>query len=140
MIESGVKKEEYREIKRYWFKRLFDEKAELINKMFVPYKNYDVVRFHRGQGSKQTMLWEFKGITVDLGNRDWGAPGDRSVFVIKLGRRLDVTVDGITYIPFKSDDCTDCCLRKDCVGDGDGTALEGYRCPPPGYVWQIKNK
>lgn len=73
MIESGEKKEEYREIKEYWFKRLSD-------------KHYDAVQFSYGY-TKRTMLFELESITIGKGNPKWGAP-NKDVFIIKLGRRL----------------------------------------------------
>ena len=49
---------------------------------------YDAVRFHRGQGSPVTMLVECLGISVGKGRPEWGAPEDKEVFIIKLGKRL----------------------------------------------------
>ena len=101
MIESGEKTEEYREMKLYWVKRLLDpfniflgKKNETIyglNELSDPLKckQYDYVRFHRGQGSKQTMLFEYKGFNIGIGNPVWGAPEDKEVFIIKLGKRID---------------------------------------------------
>lgn len=73
MIESGEKREEYRELKEYWFKRLAD-------------RHYDAVQFSYGY-TKRTMLFEVKGIIIGRGNSKWGAP-DKDVFIIKLGNRL----------------------------------------------------
>ena len=87
MIESGVKTEEYREVKPHWCKRLlgFD---------FVPFsyrygyqsvnvKGFTHVRFRYGY-TKRTMLREIKNITFGYGNPDWGAPKDKQVFIIKF--------------------------------------------------------
>ena len=113
MIASGEKKEEYREIKDYWTKRFIDMKAveheqyirnsidsflrEIITLdgalKYYPKEHYNAVCFHRGQGGKQTMLIECKGISVGYGNPAWGAPADKRVFIIKLGNRY------ITQIP-----------------------------------------
>ena len=121
MIASGEKKEEYREIKDYWTKRFIDIAAvkheeDVRNGMhrlfseftpepvtlkdalrYFPREHYDAVRFHRGQGGRQTMLIECKGISVGYGNPEWGAPADREVFIIKLGNRY------ITQIPTSYD-------------------------------------
>lgn len=70
MIESGVKPEEYREIKPYWEKRLIN-------------RGYTHVRFRYGY-TKRTMLREIGSITIGYGNPDWGAPKDKRVFVIKF--------------------------------------------------------
>lgn len=45
------------------------------------------VRFRRGY-TKTTMLFEIKYITIGYGNPKWGAPKDRKVFIIKLGKRI----------------------------------------------------
>ena len=45
------------------------------------------VRFRRGY-TKTTMLFEIKRITIGYGNPKWGAPKDRKVFIIKLGKRI----------------------------------------------------
>jgi len=103
MIESGEKKEEYREIKPYWVKRLvpcthgcanghwsdkyfrcvFDCKAVYTHMNRHP--RYTHVRFRYGY-TKRTMLLELKEITIGRGNPDWGAP-DYDVFIIKLGKK-----------------------------------------------------
>lgn len=73
MIESGIKKEEYREIKPHWTSRIVGS-------------GIDVVRFSYGY-TKRVMEYEVVDITTGVGNRDWGAP-DCDVYIIKLGRRL----------------------------------------------------
>ena len=106
MIESGIKTEEYREIKPYWEKRLLDYKRikryvednrkELFAKrLLFPnrpviedacgsfQRGYTHVRFRYGY-TKRTMLREIESITIGHGNPDWGAPSDRRVFIIKL--------------------------------------------------------
>lgn len=111
-IESGKKREEYRDIRPYYAKRLLgrynnsdmdvawwevyfrraksagkleDMKRSLIADFGVRW--YDAVRFHKGQGGKQTMLFEFAGLEIGKGKPEWGAP-DEDVFIIKLGRRI----------------------------------------------------
>ena len=76
MIATGVKKEEYREVKEFYIKRLYDTDRH--------FKHYDAVRFHRGQGGKVSILVECKGIRIGLGKPDWGAP-EEDVFIISLG-------------------------------------------------------
>lgn len=75
MIDSGEKKEEYREIKPYWNKRFVDKK-------------FDVVQFRNGY-SKNSPVMKFKcrGIKVDFGYTCWGAP-TVPVYCILLGERL----------------------------------------------------
>ena len=104
MIASGVKKEEYRELKEFYFKRLnmewrlhleqgcykgcnafsYDPACCVGCKEFKPYP-YDAVRFHRGQGGKTSMLVECKGISIGYGEPEWGAPVDKPGFIISLG-------------------------------------------------------
>ena len=99
MIESGVKTEEYREIKPYWVKRLCDnwvDKDRFIDcmnnccmnciqtKLYNIYK-YDSVKFSYGY-TKRTMIFEIESITIGKGNPEWGAPTE-DVFIIKLGKR-----------------------------------------------------
>ena len=84
MIESGVKKEEYREKKEFYIKRLYDSSLLGTEDHF---KHYDAVRFHKGY-TNTTMTLECKGIRVGRGNPDWGAPTDKDVFIISLGKRI----------------------------------------------------
>ena len=106
MIASGEKREEYRELKKFYFKRLNCEwKLHLEDgcykgctdfiwnkercarcKCFQAFP-YDAVRFHRGQGGKVSMLVECKGIRIGVGKKEWGAPKE-PVFIIELGEKL----------------------------------------------------
>lgn len=95
MIESGVKTEEYREIKPYWKQRLlkygncWDNNSlvvETYNKGFLLFEKYDIVKFSYGY-TKRTMTFKIKEIVIGKGNPEWGAPKE-DVFIIKLGNRL----------------------------------------------------
>lgn len=114
MIESGIKTEEYREIKPYWCNRLlfhyplgikcyeghmFDSVTEtdIENPLCHSYKyliqkygtrGYTHIRFRYGY-TKRTMLFELKGITIGKGNTVWGAPEDKEVFILKIGDRIE---------------------------------------------------
>lgn len=74
MIESGIKTEEYREFKEYWFKRLANKK-------------YKYVRFSYGY-TRRTMTFEIEDLGLDIGRPEWGATLGKVYFIIKLGRRL----------------------------------------------------
>jgi hypothetical protein len=93
MIESGIKTEEYREIKPFWCKRLihdYDESMEEFGAIIFDDKNfkqYDVVKFSYGY-TKRTMTFEIENISVGYGNKEWGAP-DNIVFIIKLGKKAE---------------------------------------------------
>lgn len=87
MIESGVKTEEYREIKPYWIDRITDvvpdyELGKYVNKA----KPFTHVKFSYGY-TKRTMTFEIESITIGKGKPEWGAPTE-DVFIIKLGKRV----------------------------------------------------
>lgn len=82
MIERGEKREEYREIKPYWIKRLG------VEGRLIGFKHYDAVKFSFGY-TKRTMIFQVLDITRGIGNPDWGAPNNE-VIIIKLGRKINV--------------------------------------------------
>ena len=106
MIESGVKTEEYREIKPHWIKRFFvhadgrrinnpdtEYLARNISVLYsalyegtIKHINYTHVKFSYGY-TKRTMAFEIERITIGKGRADWGAP-DEHVFIIELGKRV----------------------------------------------------
>lgn len=106
MIESGVKTEEYREIKPYWIKRLMAHKdgykipefmLEVYSEHITTLKvllsedklesiDFDSIKFSYGY-TKRTMTFELERITIGKGRKEWGAP-DNDVFIIKLGGRV----------------------------------------------------
>lgn len=98
LINSGIKTEEYREIKPYWIKRLTKCKGncDKINCWscltrtsigFHP-SNYTHVHFRHGYAKEApVMKFEISGITIGCGNPDWGG-ADKDVFIIKLGKRI----------------------------------------------------
>lgn len=92
MIESGEKKEEYREIKPFWIRRLTELKTDTLlfshrnGYQEVPFKKYDAVRFRYGY-TKRTMTFEVEDIVIGMGNPEWGAP-ETPVFIIKLCSRI----------------------------------------------------
>lgn len=76
MIAKGIKKEEYREIKDYWVKRLTNKK-------------FDKVLFKNGYNKDApTMIVECKGIETTTGKTEWGAEEAENYFVIRLGKIL----------------------------------------------------
>lgn len=101
MIDSGVKLEEYRELSDYWVGRLRDKSRTCIDKVvdggrcsyacwgmgscgFAPFKE---VCFMRGYSGVR-MRFECLDVTIGRGRPEWGAPEDRDVFIIKLGKRI----------------------------------------------------
>jgi hypothetical protein len=91
MIASGEKKEEYREAKEYWHKRLWlrDPHFGLNGGYYIA---FDIVRFKNGYAKDApTMDVECKGITFGGGKREWGAEMYQNYFVIKLGSILSIS-------------------------------------------------
>lgn len=98
LIESGVKKEEYREIKPYWIKRLCYQRLEhqdcfpgykceeCIRNEYLAYP-FDAVVFRYGY-TKRFMVWSIDEISIGQGRTDWGAPENKETFIIKLKERL----------------------------------------------------
>lgn len=99
MIASGEKREEYREIKPYWVRRLLvlpkDKKHVEATSRSVKdairdgalIRRFDFVRFHRAYTST-TMTFAVGGIDVSVGNTLWGATDGVEYFVIRLGERI----------------------------------------------------
>ena len=85
MIESGIKTEEYREFKEYWFKRLVED-GNFSTKEIRKFKDFDTITFVYGY-TRRKMTFECKGIHLGTGNPEWGAEPGKEYFVIKLGRR-----------------------------------------------------
>ena len=76
LIASGVKREEYREMKAYWHKRLN--------------KEYDAIIFRNGYASDSPSLKiELKEILSGIGITEWGAPENERVYILRLGKILD---------------------------------------------------
>lgn len=115
MIESGIKKEEYREIKDYWVgricrkkeKRLTKEECSTLCDMIktnplgflsaiiegnITFHNYRMITFYRGvpyfSDSAKHMTWSIESTGVGIGNIDWGAPKYEHVIKMKLGERI----------------------------------------------------
>lgn len=74
MILSGEKKEEYREHKEYWNRRLSG-------------KEFDCILFRNGYSKDaRTMLIELEALCFGLGHEEWGAPDGKCVWVLRLGK------------------------------------------------------
>ena len=77
MILSGEKKEEYREIKPYWIKRLTG-------------KCHDVISFTNGYSKNApNFRIELKYIVKGFGIVEWGAKEVDMVYILRLGRILN---------------------------------------------------
>ena len=78
LIANGKKSEEYREIKPYWTKIFSRQK-------------YDAIQFVNGYGNNRPRaLVELKCIRAGLGVAEWGAPEQTEVYILILGKVLEV--------------------------------------------------
>lgn len=75
MIKSGVKHEEYREIKPYWTKRLIDKDGT--------FKKFTHVKFRCGY-TNRFIIYRIVSIKKGYGNTDWGVKEGEIYYVIKL--------------------------------------------------------
>ena len=89
LIAAGVKKEEYREIKRYWTQRLcneFEYESGLPNWR----KQYDLIEFRNGYNpNSPRIVVEWLGLEIGKPNPAWfPRDGDlqENVFILKLGK------------------------------------------------------
>jgi hypothetical protein len=83
LIACGVKKEEYRDDKMYWRKRL------LLPGEAGDTKFFNQVHFRNGYGKNAPfMRVECLGIRAGYGNPEWGATG--FCFVIELGKIIQI--------------------------------------------------
>jgi len=91
MIEKGIKLEEYRQIKEFWIKRLFENpqlyNLQLLFSSKIEFKHYDAIRFRYGY-TKRTMLFKLDSISIGVGKSEWGAPKEK-VFILKLGEKIE---------------------------------------------------
>ena len=77
MILSGMKTEEYREIKPYYNLRLIG-------------REYDSVVFRNGYARDAPSLTiELKAIRFGTGNPEWGAEEGKTYFVLSLGKIIN---------------------------------------------------
>jgi hypothetical protein len=89
MILSGEKKEEYREIKSYWWIRLV-QCGEFDLMKIIMTKDYDTIKFTNGyQKNAPWFLIECKGIDIGSAVPEWSDNWQWDVFRIKLGEIID---------------------------------------------------
>lgn len=103
MIASGEKKEEYRDLTKYWAKRILKDYpidwrfrmticievrdfSMFEGKMFG---GWDMVTFYLGYAKdRPSMTFKIDSITIGGGKPEWGAESWKEYFVIKLGNRI----------------------------------------------------
>lgn len=74
MIEQGIKKEEYREMKQYWTSRIWNKRGIIKS-----------VTFSCGL---RFMTFEVTDITQGRPKPEWTAEPNRTVYILHLGKRL----------------------------------------------------
>lgn len=114
MIELGIKKEEYREIKDYWVGRICRKQGKRLAKKEITtlcnliktnplgfltaiiqggitIHNHKTVTFYRGvpyfSNDVKHMTWNIESTGIGIGNESWGAPKEH-VFKLTLGGRI----------------------------------------------------
>lgn len=99
MIVSGVKAEEYREIKEYWVKRLCIRHPNSVitggdlkdKHLGIQYsiKQFDFVKFSNGYSKSCPQVTFFvSDIVIGEGNPLWGAEPNIPYIIIKLGQEI----------------------------------------------------
>lgn len=78
MIQSGYKKEEYREIKPFWTKRLAKGYTHVLFTLGYP----------KASERDKMMLFEYGGYSIGKGRPEWGG-GYEDVYVLKIGKRVE---------------------------------------------------
>ena len=87
MIFSGEKKEEYREMKEHWHRRLATKQSRCTLAP-IEFKKYDVIEFRNGyKKDSPAMFVECKRVAMGYGIKDWGAE-QKIVYIIYLGKVL----------------------------------------------------
>jgi len=118
LSEPDQKTEDYRDINKYWAKRLLDFNEEIEDDVFselvellsdtnqfdsfgvkgnmahfnVSFKKFTTNTLTKGYPPKEDMsrkkVYEHKGIEIRKGREEWGAEPGKLYFVIKHGKRL----------------------------------------------------
>ena len=89
MIYGGVKKVEYREIKQY-YGRLFACGQIKINGEYYDACQVDIC-FHLGYAkNRPSMLFACNGLSIGVGNPEWGAEPNVPYYRIGIGELMDV--------------------------------------------------
>lgn len=86
LIKSGIKKEEYREYKEFWKKRLLDKYYEDDECRQFSYRYFDKVTFTCGYPAKddknRRITFTNPTIRIGYGREEWGAQKGELYFII----------------------------------------------------------
>lgn len=86
MIASGIKKEEYREITKYWAAR-FNPTGNLLDDC----RDFSKVVFVNGyRKDAPAVEVQCEEITIGEGKEEWGAVKGKEYYIIKLGGILSI--------------------------------------------------
>lgn len=99
MILSGEKKEEYRDVSKYWVNRICQKYPQSVitggdisdrhKGTQYDIKKFDTITFSNGYSKDRPQFEiELKDIRIDFGNLNWGASRDTKYFVLELGEIL----------------------------------------------------
>lgn len=96
MIQSGKKKEEYRETTSYWmtrFAKVFGECAYGVvhPKCYETKSRFAEIMFRNGYSKNSPSLIAKCTLSVDTGKEEWGAEKGKKYFVIKIHEILHRT-------------------------------------------------
>lgn len=91
MIACGEKKEEYREIKKYWVQRLCDDtEFEEDGTWGGVYKKFTEIKLTNGYSKNSPSITvECVGIEIGKARSEWSGNWQGEVFVIKLGKIIN---------------------------------------------------
>ena len=82
LIASGIKKEEYRDIKPYYTSRLMN--IGLLDKAARPTDKCVWLLFRNGYSKNSPTLKALCRLAVTKGNTEWGAEPDTEYYVLKI--------------------------------------------------------
>jgi len=87
LIKAGIKKEEYREIKPYWKKRLRNVVLKTaLSTVYEGFQKYDHLVFTLGypkaDDTERRLTFKKPRISIGTGRPEWGAVPGKNYFVI----------------------------------------------------------
>ncbi len=91
----GEKKEEYREVKQYWIKRLTNQNDDGSVNGNSLYKEFKFVKLKNGYSkNSRCLIFKFKGIEIKEIEHEHFGPGCKlSVFAIKTGALVGISLN-----------------------------------------------
>ncbi|MFT3994770.1 MAG: hypothetical protein QM660_10710 [Dysgonomonas sp.] len=88
MIEKGIKKEEYRDIKPF-YSRIFNDSGNIKIKGRYYHPTDIIVCFSNGYAKdRKQMFWTLKSMRVTFGNPEWGASKIDQYYTLFLNEKI----------------------------------------------------